>query len=105
MIDEVAAHSGMDASGHGDFEFGADTVGAGNENWLFPFLLVEREERAESTDAAENTGGEGMAGMMANALLGGVGYGYVYSCVGVFHGSPVSVSRRGARDHSMMRTG
>jgi hypothetical protein len=43
--------------------------------------------------------------MMANALLSGIRYGDVYSCVGVFHGSPVSVSRRGARDHSMVRIG
>src|SRR5258707_629662 len=70
---EVAAYRGVNPGGHGDFEFGTDTVSAGDEDRLFPFLLVEREERAESTDAAQNPGGEGMAGGMADALLGGVG--------------------------------
>src|SRR5262249_41931095 len=54
----------------------------------------------ESADAAEHPRREGVAGMVANALLGGVRYGDVYSRFGVFHGQRLgSVSRRGVSDH------
>src|SRR5271165_4041987 len=53
MIDEIAAHGGVHAHGHGDFEFRADTVGARNKNRLFPLFVVEGEERAETADTAE----------------------------------------------------
>ena len=81
MIDQIAADGGMNAHGHGNFQFCADTIGAGNKYRLFPFFGVEREERAETSDAAENAGRKSAAGMMPDALLGVVGDGDVHSCV------------------------
>ena len=55
MIDEIAADGGVDIHGHGDLEFCADAIGAGNKDRFLPFFGVEGEERAEATDAAENS--------------------------------------------------
>src|SRR5450432_598534 len=89
MIHQVAADGGMNAHGHGDFQLGADTVRAGNQDGLFPFFGVQGEEAAKTANAAENAGRKGAAGVMANSLLGVVSDGDVYSSVCVFHGSPV----------------
>src|SRR5262249_4907218 len=70
VIDEVAADGRMDAHGDGDFELGADAIGAGHEHRLFPFLVVEGEECAEIPDAAEDAGSERAGSVMADALLG-----------------------------------
>jgi hypothetical protein len=48
--------------------------------------VIEGEEPAESTDAAEDGGREGAAGQMTNALLGVIGYGDIDSGIRVFHG-------------------
>ena len=32
MIEDVGADGGMDARGEGDFQFGADAIGAGDQN-------------------------------------------------------------------------
>ena len=85
MIDEVAADGGVHAHCHGDFQLGADAIGARNENRLFPLLVVEREERAETADTAEDAAGESAVGVMPDALLHFVGDSDVHSGVGVFH--------------------
>ena len=69
MIDEVAADRRVDSHGHGDFQFGADAIGAGNKNGFFPLFVVEGKERAEPADAAENAAGERAVGMVPDALL------------------------------------
>src|SRR6266853_6128890 len=88
VIDEVAADGGMDFHGHGDFELGADAIRAGDEHGLFPLFAVEREERAETADAAENAGSESAAGMVADALLGVIRDGDIHSGIGIFHEKP-----------------
>src|SRR5713226_2083427 len=85
VIDEVAADSGMDFHGDGDFELGADAIRAGDEHGLFPLFAVEREERAETADAAENARSESAAGMVADALLGVIRDGDIHSGIGIFH--------------------
>jgi len=86
MIYEVAADGGVNSHGHGDFEFGADAIGAGDEDRFLKFFVIEGEEPAESTDATEDGGREGAAGEMTNALLGVIGYGDIDSGIRVFHG-------------------
>src|SRR5258708_356579 len=88
VIDKVAADGGMDFHGHGDFELGADAICAGDEDGLFPFFAVEREERAETADTAENTRSESAAGMVADALLGVIRDSDIHSGIGIFHEKP-----------------
>jgi hypothetical protein len=76
----------MNVHGHGDFEFRSDAIGAGNEDRFLEFFHVQRKERAETADAAENSVGEGSRGQMTDALLGFIRYGDVDSGVGIFHG-------------------
>ena len=89
MIDEIAADGGVHAHGHGDFQLGADAIGAGNQDGLFPFFKIESKQAAKTADATENAGREGAAGVMANPLLGVVGNGDVHSSVCVSHEGPV----------------
>jgi len=88
VIDEVAADGGVDAHGHGDFQFCADAIGAGDQHGLFPFFAVERKESAEAADAAEHAGSEGAAGVMPDALLGVVRDGNIHPSIGIFHERP-----------------
>src|SRR5258708_34216393 len=88
VIDEVAADGGVHAHGHGDLEFCADAIRAGNEHGLFPFFAVAREESAEPANAAENPGSERAAGMVADALLGVIRDGNIHSGIGIFHEKP-----------------
>ena len=85
VIHEVAADGGMNSHGHGDFEFCAYAVRAGDQHGLFPLFPVEREERAEAADAAEHAGSKGAAGVVADSLLRVVGDGDIDSGIGVFH--------------------
>jgi hypothetical protein len=79
----------MHAHGHGDFQFCADAIRAGDEHGLFPFFAVEREERAEAADAAEDAGCEGVAGVMPDALLDVVRDSDIHPSIGIFHEKPV----------------
>ncbi len=85
VIDEIAADGGVDAHGHGDFEFGADAIGAGDQHGLSPFFAIEGKERAEAANAAENARSESMAGVMPDALLGFLSDGDIDTGIGVFH--------------------
>src|SRR5712692_8693628 len=92
MVDQISADGGMHSGGHGHFKFGSDAVRAGHQHRLFPFLAVQREQRAKSADASEHARRESSARVVADALLGRVGDGDVHSGIGVFHGSPAGVS-------------
>ena len=85
VIDQVAANGRMHAHGHGHFEFCADAIGARNQHRLFPFFVVQREQRAEAPDAAKDSGSKRAAGMMPDALLGFLGDGDIDTGIGVFH--------------------
>ena len=85
MIDEVAAHGGVYAHSHGDSEFCADAVRAGDQHRLLPLFRVEGKERAEAANAAEHAGSEGAAGMVADSLLRVIRDGDVHPGVGIFH--------------------
>ena len=54
VIDEVGANGGVDADGGGDFQFGADAIGARDQHGLAPALQVEGEKGAKGADAAED---------------------------------------------------
>src|SRR5258706_9402484 len=77
---------------HGQLELCPDAVRAGDQHRLLPFLCVHREQRAKSTDAAEDARREGPARVVADALLRGVRDCNVHSGVGIFHGSPDGIS-------------
>jgi len=89
VIDEVAADGGVDSHGHGDFQFCADAIGAGDEHGLFPFFAVESKESAEAADAAKHAGSEGAAGVMPDALFRVLCNGNIHACIGIFHERPV----------------
>ena len=50
---------------HGDFQLGADAVGAGNEHGVAPAFAVELKERAEPADAARERRAERCFAAMA----------------------------------------
>ena len=72
VVDEVAADGVVDAELEGDFEFCADTVGAGDEDGVRVLGEVEAEEAAEAANFAEDLLVEGFAREHFDALLGPV---------------------------------
>ena len=85
VIHDVRADGGMHARGEGDFQFGADAVGAGDQNGIAPALAIELKERAKAADGREHAVRERAAGHGGDAPLGLIGSRDIYSCIGVAH--------------------
>jgi len=60
----------MHAHGEGDLQLCADAVRAGDEQRLAPAFAIERKERAECADTADDVASKRAAGQPCNALLG-----------------------------------
>ena len=93
VIDEVGADGGVDAGGGGDFQLGADAIGAGNQHGLSPALQVQSEERAEGADAAEDAARKSARGHAADALFGLVRARNIHTGIGVAHAEAFSGNR------------
>ena len=92
VIDQIGAHGGVHAHGRGDFELGADAIGAGDQHGLAPALQVEGEQRAERADAAEHAARKGARGHAANPFLGLIGAGDIHAGIGIAHANLISVT-------------
>src|SRR4029077_8226456 len=88
MVHQVAAHRGMHPGGHGYLQLGAHAIGAGDQDWLFPFFGVQGEQGAKSADASEHPWGKRPAGVVADTLLSRIGQRDVYSRICIFHEQP-----------------
>ena len=86
VIDQVGAHGVVHAEGKGDFELGADAVGARNQDWVGIFRGVEAEEPAKAADVAQDRLGEGLLCEVLDALLGAIALGDVDSSGGIGDG-------------------
>ena len=95
VIDQVGAHGGVHAHGDGNLEFGAGTIGAGDQDGLAPALQVEGKQSAKGADAAQHIAREGARGHAANPFLGLLGAVDIHAGIGIAHAnlhSPVAVS-------------
>jgi len=54
MVHEVRADGVVLVEGEGELELGADAVHGGDEDGLFVFLEIEREQAAEAADLPEH---------------------------------------------------
>jgi hypothetical protein len=97
VIHEVGADGVVDFEGEGEFELGADSVGGGDEDGIFPFSGVEFEEAAEAADVADDGTIEGALGEIFDALFGAVSDGDVHARIGIGHRSGDGVWPIGGR--------
>ena len=102
VINEIAAHGGVDAHGRGDFQLAADAVGAGNEHRLVPALYIQGKQAAEGSDAADDPAREGTRSHAANPFLGlfrardiHAGFGIAHRWRTLFQGMRATVYIRG----------
>src|ERR1700681_4298608 len=88
----------MYTGGGRNLELGANSIGARYQHGFFPTLGVEGEKGAKRSDAAEDAAREGARSDAADAVLGLLGSGNVYSCINVAHaGTALSLPGLGAR--------
>src|SRR6202790_2748483 len=75
----------MYTGGGRNLELGADSIGARYQHGLFPTLGVEGEKGAKRSDAAKDAAREGARSDAADAVLGLLGSGNIYSGINVTH--------------------
>ncbi len=84
VIHQVRADRGVNVHGHGDFQFGAHAIGAGDQHRLFPFF-IQRKQSAERTDAADHAARKRARCQAPDALLGLIRKRNIHTCFGVVH--------------------
>ena len=81
VVDQVLADGVMDAKLEGDLQFGADSVGARDQDGLGKLIEVEREEAAEAADLRQHLLVEGLARQHLDALFALLAAGDIDACV------------------------
>ncbi len=102
MIDEILADRVMPIQGKGEFQFGADTIDARDENGIEIFFVYGKQA-AEPADLAEHAASERLVREILDPLLGSIGAINVDACVGVRDRTSLRVRALGQRVSSVMK--
>ena len=102
MIDEIAANCVVDLHFKSNFEFGADTIDARDENRVEIFFVYGKQA-AEPADLAEHAARKGLVREVLDPLLGSIGAINVDACVGVRDRTSLRVRALGQRVSSVMK--